>query len=299
LKQFRYILFVVVFLSCRKEIEFKLPPGTQSLVVNSNLCSDSLITFKLTYTQAINDNSALITENNATIELFDKDSLLLEKITTSQNGFYQTINTKAKASNCYLLKISTPQSIFWMKDSCPGKCIASILKVDSTIFQGKANFYRIKFQIKDLQTCANYYGLKLKHTYESYIRGVGSKQDTLLIDEWVDVETNDPILTQYDNNKYTKKHLLFDDAFFNKGIIDFSFGTSAINNSSTRKTKQLSIDLEQFSPDGYQFYTTLFEHMFYQNDPFSQPTLVKGNINGAYGSFIGKNINRTIILFKY
>ena len=286
-------------IACRKEIEFKLPPGKQLMVVNSNLCNDSLISLKLTYTQAINDNSAINTENNATIELLDKDSLLLEKITNSQNGFYQTITTKAKASTCYLLKISTPQAIYWMKDSCPGTCLGSVLNVDSTIFQGKTNFYRIKFQLKDLQTCTNYYGLKMKHTYESYIVGIGGKVDTTLTEEWIDVETIDPLLTQDENNKFTKQHLLFNDAFFNLSTINFSFGTSLIANSNTRKTKQLSIDLEQYSPDAYQFYTTLFEHMFYQNDPFSQPTLVKGNINGAYGSFIGKNINRTVILFKY
>jgi hypothetical protein len=299
LKKCLYILFVITAISCRKEIEFKLPPGTQSLVVNSNLCNDSLIGLKLTYTQAINNNNAIYTENNASIEIFDKDSVLLEKIINSQNGIYQTITTKAKASTCYLLKISTPQAIYWMKDSCPGICLGSILKVDSTIFQGKIDFYRIKFQLKDLQTCSNYYGLKMKHTYESYITTIGGKVDTILAEEWIDVETIDPLLTQDENNKFTKKHLLFNDAFFNNNTIDFSFGTSSIANSTTRKTKQLSIDLEQYSFDAYQFYATLFEHMFYQNDPFSQPTLVKGNINGAYGSFIGKNINRTVILFKY
>ena len=299
MKKCLYILVVLTTISCRKEIEFKLPSGTQSLVVNSNLCNDSLISLKLTYTQAINDNSAINTENNASIELFDKDSLLLEKITNSQNGIYQTITTKAKESTCYLLKISTPKAIYWMKDSCPGACLGSILKVDSTIFQGKTNFYRIKFQLNDLQTCTNYYGLKLKHTYESYIVGIGGKVDTTVTEECIDVETNDPLLTQDENNKFTKQHLLFNDAFFNLSTINFSFGTSLVANSNTRKTKQLSIDLEQYSPDAYVFYTTLFEHMFYQNDPFSQPTLVKGNINGAYGSFIGKNINRTVILFKY
>lgn len=294
-----YILFLIIAISCRKEVEFKIPTGNQLLVVNTNLCTDSFIAIRLSYTQAINDNGALSTENSATIEIFNKDTLLLEKINPSPNGFYITSTTKAQPSTYYLAKITTPKAVYWMNDSCPVKSIGNLIKIDSTIYQGKLNFYRIKFQIKDQQNNTNYYGLKLKHTYENYINGSGGQIDTVLVEEWLDIETNDPLLTQDENNKFSKKHLLFDDTYFNNGMVNFSFGTSAIANTSTRKTKKLTIFLEQYSIAAYQFYATLFEHMFYQNDPFSQPTLVKGNINGAYGSFIGKNMMLKEILFKY
>lgn len=285
--------------SCRKEIEFTIPKVDKVLVVNSNLCVDSLISVKLSYTQAINDNSKNITENNAVVQFFSKDSILLEQINPSSNGFYQTVLLKAQASTTYLLKITTPKQVYWMQDSCPLKCIASVVKIDSTVFQGNQNFYRIKFQIKDLQSFTNYYGLKLKHVYESYRNKGGGLIDTLMNEEWIDVETIDPILIQDENNKFSKKHLLFSDMYFNKSTINFYFGTSAIVNTSTRKTKKLSIELEQYSFDAYQYYATLYEHLFYQNDPFSQPTLVKGNISNAFGSFTGKNIIRTTLLFKY
>lgn len=289
----------VQIMACRKQIEFKIPASEQLLVVNSNLCIDSFISVKLTYTQAINENGKPPIESNAKVEVFNKDTVLLETINNSANGVYQTSSVKAEASKLYLLKISTPRKAYWMKDSCPLECLSHVVKIDSAIFQGKSNFYRIKFQLRDMQLCPNYYGLKLKHTFETYqIIGPG-KTDTLISEEWIDVETIDPLLIQDENNKFSKKHLLLTDLYFNNSAINFTFGTSAIVNNASKKTKQLNIELEQYSFDAYQFYATLTEHMFYQNDPFSQPTLVKGNIQNAFGSFIGKNIVRTVILFKY
>ncbi len=299
MKHITYILFLTLLFSCKKEIEFKIPNEERILVVNSNLCADSFISVKLTYTQSINDNSKPITENNAIVELFSKDTTLLETLNPTINGFYQTTFVKAEASKCYILKISTTQKVYWMQDSCPLKCSAALVKTDSIFFQGKSNFFRIKYQLTDLQLCSNYYGLKLKHSYETYLVNGGGATDTALVEEWIDVETIDPLLIQDENNKFSKKHILFSDLYFNNSTIYFSFGTSAISNTATKKTKKLSIELEQYSYDSYLYYASLIEHMFYQNDPFSQPTLVKGNISNALGSFIGKDINRTIILFKY
>lgn len=291
-------MFLVLF-SCRKQIDFQLPTQTQSLVVNSNLCADSFISFTLKYTQAINDNTKPLLENNAIIEIFTKDTLLLETIPMGSNGHYLSVNTKAQASLFYLVKISLPGKVYWMGDSVPSPSQSKILKTDSIIFQGKENFFRINYQLKDLQNGLDYYGIKMKHYCELYTLKPNGDKDTTLIEEWIDVETIDPILTEDQNNKFSKKHLLFSDKYFNGSPIIFNFGTGALANSISKKTKSIVIYMEHYTRQAYDYYSTLNEHIFYQNDPFSQPTLVKGNINGAYGSFTGKNVHNDSLIFKY
>jgi hypothetical protein len=293
LKYILAILLIVSLFACRRQIDFNIPEQAQMLVVNSNLCADSFISFTLTYTQSIKDNSAVAMEKNATILIFDVDTNILDIINPSAGGYYKS-QVKALPSTIYIAKISIGKKDYWASDSLPAKVEGEISKVDSVIFQGRTDFLRIRYDLSDKQAYPNYYGIRMKHCFEKF-----QGADTTLEEEWVDVETIDPVLLEDENNKFSKKHLLLTDLRFNNTTINFNFGTSVIINNGSKRSRMLVVYIEQYSFKAYQYYSSLNQHLFYQNDPFSQPTQVKGNISDAFGSFIGRNTRADTIAFKF
>lgn len=281
-------------MACRKQVEIIIPEHEPSLTVNSTLCLDSLIRIELSYTQSITDNQAVMKESNARIDLYNKDSVLLETLTNKGNGNYTSITTTGKSSLKYILKITTPKLTYWASDSLPARTDGKVVSTDSINFHNNPYFFQITYQIRDKGLFQNFYGFKLKHCYEEF-----SATDTVQKEEWLEIETIDPILTEDANSKFSKKHLMFTDRYFNNMAIFLELGTSKIFNNSSGKSKFLIVYLDQYTLDSYKYYTTLNEHIFYQNDPFSQPINVEGNISNAFGAFAGKSIKSDTISFKF
>jgi hypothetical protein len=279
--------------ACKQDPGIVIPAEKPSLVVNSRLCADSLISFNLSYTQSITNNSAPEIVSNAIIELFDKDTVSIETLSNLGNGVYLS-TTVAQASKYYIVKIMLPAQTYWSGDSVPVKVDGKITSTDSINFRNNPFFYQIHFSLNDKQKYQNFYSFKLKHYFEEYLLN-----DTLLKEEWLDIETIDPILTEDLNSRFSKRHLLFTDRYFNNTNIQLSFGTPKIANNSLTKTKKLILYTEQFTNHSYSYFSSMNEHIFYQNDPFSQPILVKGNINNAMGAFAGENIKADTINFNF
>lgn len=294
MKKLAYIGIIFALFACRKQVEIAIPELEPSLTVNSVLCLDSLIRVELSYTQSITDNQPVLKETKALIELYNKDSVLLETLTNEGNGYYTTIATKAIPSLKYILKIITPKLTYWTSDSVPAGTDSKLVSVDSINFHNNPYFFQITYQMRDKGVFQNFYGFKLKHCYEVF-----SATDTVQKEEWLDIETKDPILTEDVNSKFSKKHLIFTDRYFNNMSIFLELGTSKVFNNSSGKSRFLILYLDQYTYDGYRYYTTLNEHIFYQNDPFSQPINVEGNIGNAFGAFTGKSTNNDTISFKF
>ncbi len=291
-----YILLVLVFVSCRKVIDLNLPVQPQSIVLNSNLALDSFLTINLALTQGITENAPNYSINDAFISIYDKDSNLLEVLQNGGNGSYFSNILKGASNKLYIAKIINQNTTYYTSDSIPNQSNTLIIDTARILYQGKPNYFNIDYKIIDNQSQTNYFGLKLKRKYLQYFT-TNNLLDSVIKEDWITIDTRDFYLTENEISQFSKKHILFNDRRFNQSARVLKFGNAEILTTTNQKTLALIVYMEQYSPQAFTYYQTLNEHLFYQNDPFSQPSAVKGNILNGYGAFVGKSIKADTIKF--
>ena len=104
MSQLKSILFICLIISCTKEITLNLDNQNQKIVVNSNFYLDSFITINLNLSKTIVENNDYTKIANATVELYDKDTNLIELLKNQGQGFYRTLFNKVKKYNKYNVK---------------------------------------------------------------------------------------------------------------------------------------------------------------------------------------------------
>lgn len=282
----------ILLFSCKKEISVNIEDRPASLVVNADLFSDSLIEIDLSLTQNIVDNNAEKKVNDAVIEVFSKDSTILDVLNSQGFGQYKSNVVKPKAGNEYLFRIYHQNKVYWVDEIMPDTFDAQIIDTSRLVYKGKTSFFQYRVDLKNDFFKDNFFSFRIKRISQK-IKGV----DTILLEEWCDIETVDFILTENPVSRFSKKHLLFTDRYFRGLRQEFKFG---IRNTEIPNQKILSLVLyvTSHSKSGYNYYTSVNEHLFYQNDPFSQPTLLKGNVPNAYGAAVGQITKRYEIFFK-
>lgn len=279
--------------SCKKEIIVNIDNKPPKLVIDGVFSSDSLMRIHLSTTQNITDNSKSPNIDNAVIEVLDKDSVLQEVLLFKGNGDYASNSLKPLPGKTYLLRINNGSNVHWVNERMPDSLISSIIDTARVIFQGNSNFFQFKVSIKDPLLQNNYYSLKLKRTFNK-ISGI----DTVKAEEWVNIETMDFVLTENPESKFSKKHLLFTDLYFQGANLDIKFGAADLFTTGGQQTLKIDLYISSYSENGYNFYTSVNEHLLYQNDPFSQPTLLQGNVSNAFGAAIGIYTTRYTFVFS-
>lgn len=288
-----YIALVFLFVECRKEVVFKTSNNQVALVVDAILTNDSLFMIKLSQTQAINDNSLNKFVSDATIEVFDVDSNIISVLSYLKDGQYVSNLVKAVPNEAYIFKISHQNNVFWANQAMPDTLKTNILDTSRLLFQGVSQFFQIKYDLQDKSLLKNYYGLKIKAVFESV-----NNQDTTLLTEWLPIETNEFVLIQDANFKFSKTNLLFSDQYFNGQNTILNFGCANLFNNPNKKIKYLVVYSSSLSVAAYQFFASINEHQFYQNDPFSLPPPLQGNVAGAYGGVVAQYMKADTVRFK-
>jgi hypothetical protein len=268
--------------SCKKEITVNIADRPAILVVNADLLSDSFIVVNLSMTQNITDNSVEKKVNDAVIEIFNEDTTILDVLLSQGNGIYKSSVIKPQASKEYIFKISQQNKVYWVDEIMPDSFELSVVDTSRVVFQGQSNFFQYKLDLSNDLFKDNFFSFRLKKISQK-VQG----SDTIQVDEWCDINSVDFILTESSESRFSKKHLLFTDKYFRGNKQEFKFGTSLSDNTN-QKTVKLILFVSSHSKSSYNYYTSLNEHLFYQNDPFSQPTLLKGNVPNAYGAAVGQ-----------
>jgi hypothetical protein len=288
-------LYIVLLLlwSCKKEIKIEVQDHPAQLVVNADLDPDSLVYFNLSLTQNITDNQPIPYVTDANIEMYNNDTVLVAVLNHTSGGDYRSVFLKPKPGEHYYFKILTSSQTYWFDEYIPDTFTCSI-DTATGFFLGKRDFFKITAKIYDKKRGDNYYGFRLKRFFETY-----QGTDTTRSEEWISMETLDFVLTENPKSKFSKKNILFTDEYFNDANNkDLKIGAAGMFTNPGQKTTRLVLYTTSYTLEGYNYYTSVNEHLFYQNDPFSQPTLLVGNIPGAYGAAVGKFNRVSVINFK-
>lgn len=289
----KHSAFCLLFLACKQEVLINIEDKPSVLVVDADLNTDSFFSVNLSRTQNITDNAGKQFLEDAVIEVFDKDTVMVDVLSNVSKGTYQSSAYKPQAGHQYLFKILHNSKIYWVNELIPDSMQSTIQDTGRIVFQGKNNFFQFQLQLDDPMSKKNFYGIKIKRYYNQ-INGT----DTQLLVEWSRIETVDLILTEDPQTRFSNKHLVFKDNYFNGSKQYLKFGVSDLFTQASQQTTALELFVSSYSENAYNYYSSVNEHLFYQNDPFSQPAIVRGNVNGAYGAIVGQFQKRYLIRFK-
>lgn len=298
MRKIHYFLLILIIVSCTKEISLDLNQQNQKLIVNSNFYLDSFFTIKLNLSKSIVDNKGYPLVPNATVEVYDKDTNLIELLKNQGQGLYSSLFNKAQKFNKYILKITYSGKEYWGIDSVPDQPKIKFIDTFRMFFQGQQNYFNCLYSLKDSLKKKEYYGIKIKKLAEKYQLNSLNLIDTIKYEEWIDIETKEFVLTENPITGFSKKLLLIDDKYFNQNIQFLNFGKSNLFANKNDKVKYLIVYFMKFNEGGFNYYSSIHQHVFYQNDPFSQPNQLFGNIPNALGAFTAQSIISDTIKFK-
>ena len=288
-----YYSVILFFIgACQKVINFDLSDHQAKLVVNGHLYNDSLISIDLSISGQITQ-SVVQPYVNGVVELYDKDTNQLLTLINNGNGRYFSSVYKAQANTIYLIKIKTNEHDYWIREETPDTVFSEIKDSSRFFFQGNEAYFQLKLQLNDKSILKNFYEIKVKRFYKEW-NGI----DSIKKEEWVDINTQEFVLTESPTSRYSKKQLLFSDRFFNGQKVNLNVGMFGLFNTSQQRTTHLQVYVSSLSLKAFNYYTSINEHLFFQNDPFTQPSQIIGNVPDAYGAITGRYLSVETIVFK-
>lgn len=269
-------------------------PDRPSLpVVFSEFMPDSVFSFRLSRTQNITDRLKEPPIENATIEIMNGDSSIYEVLTHGSDGRYASNWLKPEVGGRYIIRVNRPEGELWVDETMPDTLQCRINDTGRVAFMGRSDFFQIRLRVSDRASEKEYYGLRLLRTYRT-ING----QDTQYGSRWVDIESMDILLNEDPVSRFSKKHLLFTDRSFNGQTREILFGVAGLFSNPAEKTISIELFVSGYSEQAFRYYASVNEHLLYQNDPFSQPTGIQGNVTGALGAAVGQVTRTTGIFFE-
>ena len=291
------LILSLLFISCEKNVNIKIPDEGRKLTLNSFIYEDSLIKVNLTKSKYILDNTyAFVGIENADISIFE-DNNLLGKLDEVSNGNY--ISTfAAKQNKEYKIEVSggnLPSVI--SKSIVPEKT-----KIESSSVKHPSkndNYYNTKFKItfQDNPNTEDYYFIELnKRTRYTYY----------------DEELGEDITVEYFNSEYIysddlnayqlgynmSEGLLLSDEFINGKLYTFTFTTSSgyfeedlTDTPDDKNSLTYLISLHSISKELFLYYKSYSKYSDSDEmEFFAEPVQVYNNIENGFGIFAGSSV---------
>lgn len=241
------------------------------------------------HSQSPGNNDTLNRIENARVELYNSDYQLIEYLYYNIGGYY-TGNHIIEKGGQYHFALEDEEYEFtcFGTDAIPKFETELYFDTATVYYSGKNNFFQIATVLKDPGEERNFYRFHAYRDFYKYTIKNGIKTDSVFISEAVELESNDFWFIRLGNQQFAKKELLLSDEGFNGRSILIRFGTFGLEGGRfDEKNVQIRIVVSSLSEALFRYYTTLNEHLFYRQDPFSQPTSVYSNIDGGLGIFGG------------
>ncbi len=268
-KIYSFLAIMVLVCSCEKEIDYKGKGLENFLVVNSLLMPDSLLKCKVSRSNTLFDEGEIQMIEDAKVEVYKNDELL-EVLPYSQKGYYRSASLKPEIGQNYRFKvIHTKYPDVSCKTTIPS---APVVSVSSCVMHDDNN-YDVTLAINDLpgddyyRIVAYTFGEHYEHNMLAY---VGSNDPVLNFNK---VVVDDSEFTDYPDNYYK----VFDDALFDGNTYELRLSLYLWEPSD------LYIVVQHLTKDLYLYYSSVQSHIYYDDDPFSEPVQIHSNVNNGAG----------------
>lgn len=262
------------------------------MVVSGQIVPDSFLRMSLLSTQNITDNSGPHWINSGFIEIYDKDTHLLEVLSNGRAGVYQSMIYKPQANCRYLFKLYGLNQTAWVDETIPDDLTIKLIDTSSFLYGGNTKHFKIQFELGQIPLNQEaYYSIQLQRTYQK-ING----SDTQYLKQLIDVFSSDLILTEDARTAFNKKDLLLTNRIIKSSPQLLSIHAPVMLDGQV--TTALDLTVKRIGLSAFNYYASMYQHVFYKNNPFVQPNALMGNAAGAYGALIGVNPKHIHIAFQ-
>lgn len=282
-----FIFPAIIFFGCETVIPVDIP-YTPSLVVDGAFNPDSVWSVKLSLSQHIlNKYNYLQTEviededDIKMVTIRDENNALVESLFEYKpEGFFRGEykgKTKPEINKTYRLEIETNSyGRVTASGHLPPVVPITSAKIENSSSDKGEPVRMITVEFSDDGNTANFYEMYIIGYSESPIytdQGEGKKRSY----RTVPFSISDPAYSE----KVHNNSILFDDTLFSGKKIKFSL---KIENNSGNIDR---IVLRNITEDLYKLTVNRQLQAINDNNPFAEPVLIKGNIQGGYGIFTG------------
>lgn len=293
-KYFALIVFVILFSSCRKEIDINVPDSERKIVLNAMVHPDSVFSVNVFRSNHVQDNlRKLLYLNNATATVFENGNIL-EVLALDASGYYRGINAKAEVGHEYEIEVAVP-NLTTVKAKIETLNKVSITSVDSIgttiynyddyygdMYSETLTIYKVFFQ--DNFDTQDFYRFKavsnLGQPYDTVVYDPYSK-DTItytIFPSGPSIGSDDPALEVW---PYWDGYYYFSDKLFNGTEYGFEvlIGWPYEGNKGS-----VNVYLEHVSSSFYNYVQSIDAQNETEGlEMFFQTVQVMNNIENGYG----------------
>lgn len=259
-KVIQFILILIVFASCRKEANIKLPVTKSLPVIYSFICpEDSLIRVKVTASQPLYQNTGTdiyVSVNNAQVVISGEQGNK-EFIYNANTEYYELKSAVYSLipGKVYKLKVTTASGDVAMAETQIPLELIPIDKVTyETILEQQTEIKNIKLSFTDPVSSKNFYNLSFA---------------TVQVGQFLDTLYNETgIRTLHDDVNKNGEYTTLSGRYYTF-IEDTVSILDAYLLNCTAAYYKYHLSLQNYSGD----------------NPFSEPSLIYSNVTGGYGVF--------------
>ena len=309
----RYIIPIIIIalsLSCRKELDIKIPNNDRKIVMNTVAIADSNFSATIFRSNHVQDKQMdLLYLNNATVSVYDNGAML-EELKLDSLGVYSSSNAVVQEGHDYEVKVSVPNLI---SVSAKAKVLPEIpiISVDSVGWYEEENYYYYDYydedekpniytvfevKFKDIPNEKNYYRLNINTPlYVDTSRYYDNELDSLIINvsyRTVSNSSNDQSIEVW---SWMDDYYYFSDILFDGDEYGFSINVMMPEDMSNI-IGELSVTLEHISYEFYVYMKSIDMQSETQDmELFYQAASVYNNVENGFGIFGTANANKMVV----
>jgi hypothetical protein len=280
---FCIIPFALGLVSCEKEIPFNDPGAEPRIVIGSFISpQNSNMTVELSKSESILADDSFVFLNDASVELYENNSLL-GAMNPTEDGVY-VFDQNPVAGNKYSVKVSHPTlPSVSAETTIPLNLVNASIAVETINDIDQYN-QRITLAFDDNPNEKNYYQLLLYFNYdmqfEEYLLG------------W---STNSEILRNSDSGSGDSEFFHLENAIFSDDLFNGNRVSIPINSSNYIEGANVILRLMHVSEDYYLYRSSVWLQLETGDNPFAQPVPIHTNITDGYGIFASYNYQNFIV----
>jgi hypothetical protein len=304
-----FLVVLVAFFGCEKDLEYDLPGALPRLVVNSLFCEDSLLHIEVSVSASPGDGAKIKSLRDAQITLFENQVLIkdfsvdsmfaapldfegnpIASVAPAKLFFHRTLTTIARSGRPYELEVRFPGlATINASGTVPRpvrvRTIPQVLN-ESILVDGTP-LDRLEFEIDDNGGENNYYGLELL----AHKPGSGEPPHKMVFFSGEKSFAENLIATtgQHTQGVYYQPS---SGVYFSNGKFKGQRKTFEVyvDPEYLGTQYQLSVRVLTLSREFFEFATSYQKQKSNANNPFAEPTQVYSNIQGGLGIFAGYSV---------
>ena len=293
-------LGVLLFLSCSKEVEIKIPKHKSQLVVNCLFQPEKTFTLTLGESKTILDDTDSVFIDDALVILSQNDKII-DTLIWQEKNYTSSIQSIIEAN--YQLQIEHQGKLLQASDFIPSKPEIQNVFYRDSVYVGDTGdqtgyFSQLSISIVDQPKVDNFYELILFFVEKNCPAQNTSDNFLCFQTATPDTQNNDPVILNSSLiNNYYAKSLLFSDQLFNGTSytlkLNFRTPSAFFYESNTLNEFDYILKFRNVSKHYYQYRNNLFIHLNNQEsdvwDGTGEPISVYSNVTNGLGIFAGYN----------